>query len=427
MENSKVPDKILVIDDHEETIRVVKFILEQRGYDVASASSGVAGLSMAEVDTPDLILLDVMMPDINGVEVCRRLRANSDFNDVPIIMFTAKDQVDDKWAGFEAGADDYLTKPTDPEELDRRIQVLLRRAGQVEAPPEEDESLITIVGEGETAVPIKTAEARSDDSGDEPTLTPGSPLSQPNELETISNLIVVVGVRGGVGTTTVAINLAASLADNAGQTHLLDLDLVQGHVALYLQQKIGDASMNDLSRLTNNLELARSWQKYSVPEGIGLRLLLSRVNIVGEWPVPTSTQIEVLVDAIAPTTQFVVADVGRGFQPATLPTLRRAAHIIVCTKPERISLLAAKYFLKKLSTYKGLDAKVHVIMTTMGLDTSLPQPAVEEFIKHELMATIPISYKEMTDAANHNAPLVRLRPASKAAETFRKFVDQIAS
>jgi CheY-like chemotaxis protein len=425
MENSKVPDKILVIDDHEETIRVVKFILEQRGYEVASASSGVSGLSMAEVDKPDLILLDVMMPDINGVEVCRRLRANNEFDDVPIIMFTAKDQVDDKWAGFEAGADDYLTKPTDPEELDRRIQVLLRRAGQVEEPLEEDETLTTFIVDGDVLVLPEPVAAPTDDSAGEPALASVTPPPQLNELEVISNLIAVVGVRGGVGTTTIAINLAASLADNAGQTHLLDLDLVQGHVALYLQQKIMEISLNDLSRLTNNLELARSWQKYSVPEGIGLRLLLSRVNIVGEWPVLTSNQIEVLVDAIAPSTQFVVADIGRGFQSESLPVLRRAGHIIVCTKPERTSLLAAKYFVKKLNAYKGLGAKTHVLMTTMGLDSSLPQPAVEEFIKHELMATIPISYKEMTDAANHNAPLVRLRPASKAAEIFRKIVDQV--
>jgi pilus assembly protein CpaE len=267
--------------------------------------------------------------------------------------------------------------------------------------------------------------APTDDSAGEPALASVTPPPQLNELEVISNLIAVVGVRGGVGTTTIAINLAASLADNAGQTHLLDLDLVQGHVALYLQQKIMEISLNDLSRLTNNLELARSWQKYSVPEGIGLRLLLSRVNIVGEWPVLTSNQIEVLVDAIAPSTQFVVADIGRGFQSESLPVLRRAGHIIVCTKPERTSLLAAKYFVKKLNAYKGLGAKTHVLMTTMGLDSSLPQPAVEEFIKHELMATIPISYKEMTDAANHNAPLVRLRPASKAAEIFRKIVDQV--
>lgn len=416
-----MPDKILVIDDHEETRRVVKFILEQRGYDVLNAGSGATGLEMAVEEQPDIILLDVMMPGINGVEVCRRLRADSKFDDVPIIMFTAKDQVDDKWAGFEAGADDYLTKPTDPEELDRRIQVLLKRVSQGDSFVDTDELLRST--SVDSPQPDKTSVLQKTPV-DEKQLRRNPPPSQVEE-ETLDNLMVVLGVRGGVGTTTVAINLAASLADNAGQTHLVDLDLVQGHIALYLQQKIQHESLNDLSRLTNTLELARNWQKYTLPEGIGLNLLLSRPNVVGEWPVLTSNQIEVLIDSLADSTQFVVADIGRGFQLATIPILRRAGHIVVCVKPERVSLLAAKRLLKSLPAYMGKDAKVHVLMTTTGLESSLPQPAVEEFIQHELLATIPISYKEMAFAANHNAPLVRLRPASKAAEIFREIVDRM--
>ncbi|MFZ0547280.1 MAG: response regulator [Candidatus Promineifilaceae bacterium] len=417
-----MPDKILVIDDHEETIRVVKFILEQRGYEVISAGSGASGLSLAKSDKPNLILLDVMMPDIDGVDVCRQLRANSDFDTVPIIMFTARDQVDDKWAGFEAGADDYLTKPTDPEEMDRRIQVLLRRASKGEETFDASDTLImdrVRMEQAETAV-------SGQDEADGQALMPVQPPPQLDREEVSSNLIAVIGVRGGVGTTTVAINLAASMADNAGQTHLVDLDLTQGHVALYLQRKIQHESLNDLSRLTNVLELGRRWQKFSVPEGIGLQLLLSRPNVMGDWPVPTPNQIEVLVDALVQSSQYIVVDAGRGVLPTTLPVLRRAGHIIICTKPERVSLLAAKRLIKILPAYMGQGAQKHVLMTTMGLDNSLPQPAVEEFIHHELLATIPISYKEMAYAVNHNAPLVRLRPTSKAGEVFRKIALQVA-
>jgi pilus assembly protein CpaE len=414
-----VSDKILVIDDHEETLRVVKFILEQRGYEVVTATSGVAGLSTAEVDRPDLILLDVMMPGLNGVEVCRRLRADPNFDDVPIIMFTAKDQVDDKWAGFEAGADDYLAKPTDPEELDRRIQVLLRRVSQGEEQSEGLETLIT------SRNPLQKAGLTGSLPDQDQNLLSAAPPPHLDQEEVADNLIVVLGVRGGVGTTTVAINLAAALADNAGETYLIDLDLVQGHIAHYFQRKIQHESLNDLSRITNTLELARSWQKYSLAEGVGLHLLLSRPNVVGEWPVPAPNQIEVLVEAVAQSTQFVVADLGRAFQPDTLPILRRAGRVIVCTKPERVSLLAAKRLIKALPHYLGIGAKAHVLMTTNGLDPSLPQPAVEEFIQHELTATIPISYKEMAFATNHNAALVRLRPTSKTAEIFRHIVDQV--
>jgi pilus assembly protein CpaE len=339
-------------------------------------------------------------------------------------MFTAKDQVDDKWAGFEAGADDYLTKPTDPEELDRRIQVLLKRASQGEILFEEDEPLSTVV---EDSPDSQTDDSSKDEEkAIEQTPSPASPPPQQEEIEIISNLVAVVGVRGGVGTTTVAINLAASLADNAGKTQLIDLDMEQGHVALYLQQKIKDESLNDMSRHTNNLELARQWKNYSLPQGIGLDLLLSRANIVGEWPVLTGTQTEVLLGAVASKTEFVVVDIGRGLRPTNLPVIHRAGHIFVCIKPERLSLLAAKHFLDMLKAHTGNGAKVHVLMATIGQEISFPKAAVEEFIQHELMATIPISYKEMANAVNKNTPLVRMQPASNAAEIFRNIVDQIA-
>lgn len=412
-------DKILVIDDHEETIRVVKFILEQRGYEVVSAISGETGMSLAREDKPHLILLDVMMPGLNGVEVCRQLRSDPIFDDVPIVMFTAKDQVDDKWAGFEAGADDYLTKPTDPEELDRRIQVLIRRAGLTDDVVHELASMnIKESATGEIVAQLEEEEGAS-------ALLPLPPPSRLEEAEVASNLIAVVGVRGGVGTTTVAINLAASLADNAGQTCLVDLDLIQGHIALYLQQKIQHESLNDLSRLTNTLELARRWQKYTLSAGNGLELLLSRPNLIGQWPVPAVNQIEILTDALVQSAQYIVVDVGRGFLPSAMPILRRAKHVLVCTQPERVSLLAVKRFLKALPTYMGQEARQQVLMTTIGIDSSLPQPAVEDFIQHELLATIPISSKEMAYAVNHNGPFVRLRPASKAAEIFRDIVHRI--
>lgn len=416
-----MPGKILVIDDHEETIRVVKFILEQRGYTITSASSGSAGLSLAEMDKPDLILLDVMMPGMNGVEVCRRLRADTNFDDVPIIMFTAKDQVGDKWAGFEAGADDYLTKPTDPDELDRRIKVLLRRASHGEEPVEPVEPLpMTDMNLGDS----QTAAATPDETAEQ-LLLPADLPPPPEKQKAAPNLMAVVGVRGGVGTTTIAINLAASLADYAGQTYLVDLDLVQGHIALYLQRKIQHESLNDLSRIANPLELARRWQKFTLPEGPGLQLLLSRPNIVGDCPIPSPMQIEVLIETLVQTGHFIVVDIGRGFSPATLPVLHQAGHILVCTQAERVSLLAAKRLLKDLPAHIGQGARPHVLMTTMGLDSSLPQPAVEEFIQHELMATVPLSHKDMSYAANYNAPLVRLRTASKAAEVFRKIIEKV--
>ena len=101
-------EKILVVDDDIDTLRLVGLMLQRQGYQVVAASNGNQALIMAQSENPDLVLLDVMMPDMDGYEVARRLRANPSTNSTPIIMFTAKSQVDDKIMGFESGVDDYL-------------------------------------------------------------------------------------------------------------------------------------------------------------------------------------------------------------------------------------------------------------------------------------------------------------------------------
>ncbi len=122
-----MPEKILVVDDDIDTLRLVGLMLQRQGYQIAAANNGQQALAMAESEKPDLILLDLMMPDMDGYEVARRLRANPAISTIPIIMFTAKSQVDDKVSGFESGADDYLTKPTQPRELFAHIKAVLSR------------------------------------------------------------------------------------------------------------------------------------------------------------------------------------------------------------------------------------------------------------------------------------------------------------
>src|SRR5690349_3477131 len=107
-------EKILIVDDDLETLRLVGMMLEKQGYSILAASSGSEAINKAQSERPDIILLDVMMPDMDGYEVTRALRAGAKTADIPILMFTAKSQVDDKIAGYNAGVDDYLTKPVHP-------------------------------------------------------------------------------------------------------------------------------------------------------------------------------------------------------------------------------------------------------------------------------------------------------------------------
>lgn len=116
--------KVLVVDDDVRTVELVKLYLSREGYRVLTAYDGVEALRLAREGRPDLIVLDLMLPDIYGLEVCRVLRRESD---VPIIMLTARTTDQDKLTGLDAGADDYVTKPFSPGELAARVRAVLRR------------------------------------------------------------------------------------------------------------------------------------------------------------------------------------------------------------------------------------------------------------------------------------------------------------
>src|SRR5918998_1645993 len=117
--------RVLVVDDEAPITELLSTALRYMGYDVSTARTGAAALESASRTPPDLVVLDVMLPDIDGFEVCRRLRTDGDF--VPVIFLTARDAEDDRVTGFIRGGDDYVTKPFSLEELTLRIGALLRR------------------------------------------------------------------------------------------------------------------------------------------------------------------------------------------------------------------------------------------------------------------------------------------------------------
>ncbi|HEY7295086.1 MAG TPA: response regulator transcription factor [Dehalococcoidia bacterium] len=152
---------ILVIDDDAKIVSLLRRALSYEGYGVRTALTATAGLNSARDEPPDLVVLDLMLPDLDGYEVCRRLRAAGE---TPILMLTARDEIDDRVRGLDEGADDYLVKPFALQELLARVRVLLRRA-QANAEPRqykfEDLVLDTATREairGDRAIALSTKE-----------------------------------------------------------------------------------------------------------------------------------------------------------------------------------------------------------------------------------------------------------------------------
>ena len=127
--------KILVVDDEDLLVKGIRFNLQNEGYEVITGSNGLEAVMLTQSERPDLVVLDVMMPEMDGLTACSKIR---EFSNIPIILLTAKVQDMDKLMGFDHGADDYLTKPFNILELKARIRALLRRSKEVSAPAENN-------------------------------------------------------------------------------------------------------------------------------------------------------------------------------------------------------------------------------------------------------------------------------------------------
>lgn len=122
--------KILIIEDDEDIMELISFNLKKEGYSVVKAVTGEEGVKQAQSGSPDVVLLDIMLPEIDGLEVCRRLKADTKTKNIPIVMVTAKVEESDVVAGLELGAEDYVVKPFRPKELVARVRAVLRRKSQ---------------------------------------------------------------------------------------------------------------------------------------------------------------------------------------------------------------------------------------------------------------------------------------------------------
>ncbi len=136
-----MPGTIAIVEDEANIVELIKYNLDREGYRTISANNGRKGLELVKQELPDLVILDLMLPELDGLSVCKQLRSDSQTKSIPIIILTAKSEEADRVLGLEMGADDYVTKPFSPRELVARVRAVLRRSGSVdEEEPEVIES-----------------------------------------------------------------------------------------------------------------------------------------------------------------------------------------------------------------------------------------------------------------------------------------------
>ena len=376
-------DKILITDDDVDSLRLIGIMLQRQGYQVVVASTGNQALAKATSELPDLIILDIMMPDMNGYEVCRRLRANPVTKHIPIIMFTAKTMIDDKVAGFEAGADDYLTKPTHPAELASRVRAILTR-----------------------------------------TPTPqGTSAPAPNEPPA-GYSVGIIGTKGGLGVSTLALNLAAALRKMGETPFLADFCLGKSSLNLYMGAE--SSGMGIVASRSAAQISAALIEEHMVTSSSGVRALLASCK-------PQEALINVKPDvanAIAHTLRQlgrpVIYDLGAGYSSLIHNIHRDMERLIITVEPAGVSLKMARDLLKELAK-NGKHRIDIVVFTRTQIPLQLSWHDVEHELNHQVRAVISPAPELAFRAVEAGVPIVLHEPNAIVSSQIIKLAETIKS
>jgi len=372
-------EKILIIDDDVDTLKLVGLMLQKQGYQIIASANGEQGLTQAEAENPDLILLDVMMPEMDGYEVAKRLRANSLTANTPILMFTAKTQLDDKVTGFEAGADDYLTKPTHPTELIAHVKALLARSSK-----------------GKVSI---------------------SPLAEEKRSMTIG----VLAPRGGQGVTTVAVNLGDALRI-ATKSDVIVAELRPGMGTL--GPDMGETNPSVLTELlsANLSDMTRQKiQENLYTHKTGLRLLFGSVQAKDGLLMNAPVMMEALVNRMSYLTPYLVLDLGAGLTPLTQKLLPACNILLVLVEPVKNSVVHSRALITDLADLTGCKQNIHaIVVNRIRSDTQITMAQTEEILGLTPLLAITPAPELLYAAIRMKTTALAARPDSLTAQQFTK-------
>ena len=335
--------KILIVDDEPHALKVLGLTLHRAGYEVVGALNGPEALDKISQSKPDLVILDVMMPEMNGFEVCQRIRATPETRHLPVIMLTALAGVDDKLAGFNAGVDDYVAKPVSMKELLARVKALLARTSRVA-----------------------------------PTIPP------PSKARTLA----FIGVKGGVGTTTLAVNTAIAATQQGIATTLVDLHSQGGAVASQLGHHPRN-TLNTLLKLEPEAVEASLVQNCILSHRTGLQILPALLGPTEQAHELTEKHLNKILNYLANQADLLILDLEPVLNPLTQMLLRRANRMVLVAEPDSIALRMTRGWLGALDTLGIGGNLAGVVMIHHGkADTAYSKSELEEALGRELLALI---------------------------------------
>ncbi len=360
--------RVLLIDDEQFYFKLLGKALKEAEYELEYAKSGNEGLGKIPAFNPELLIIDLKLPEMDGFQILERLRRDPKYSHIPVIVITGEDELSEKLKAFDLGADDYLVKPFQPEELVARMGILARRGKAMQ-------------------------------------------LVQQMEKTNKSNstVISIHSLRGGVGCSSIVVNLGLAFHKLWGKpTLLVDGILTAGQVALMLDGKPGATWENLVGVDVENLDDAVAGEMMN-PHKSGIRYIASpRYPIAADTF--TSETLRVLVERIKSQNDFIIVDTAHDFSDMTIQILSMSSEIVLVMAPEMASLRTT---LSAIEIYDRLGIpldKVKLVLNNNSSSPAIKQAQLEKVLKRPIDFVLPFEAGEVNRALNFGQPFILTNP-----------------
>lgn len=361
--------RVLLIDDEQFYFKLIRKTLKEAEYELEYAKSGNEGLTKIPAFEPDMLIVDLKLPQMDGFQILERLRRDPKYSQIPVIVITAQDELSEKLRAFELGADDYLVKPFQPEELVARMGILARR--------------------GKAMQMVRQQMGATDKS--------------------TATVLTVHSLRGGVGCSSIVVNLGLAFHKLWGkQTLLIDGVLTAGQVSLMLDGKPGATWENLVGIDVENLDDAVVGELMSSHKS-GIRYIASPRYPIAADTFTTDT-LHLLMEKIKAQNEFVVVDTSHDFSDMTIQMLSMSSIILLVMAPEMASLRTA---ISALEIYDRLGIsldKVKIVLNNNSSSPAIKQAQLEKVLKHPIDFVLPYEAGEVNRALNFGQPFILTNP-----------------
>jgi pilus assembly protein CpaE len=370
--------RILFVDDEDQIRKLLSTWLTRHGYEVSVANDGWEALKSIRAKAPDLVITDVNMPNMNGLELTRRMRADHRTARIPVVMLSARKQADDVLTGYAEGADEYVPKPVEMAVLEAKIEVLIRR--------------------------FRT-------TGGEAVAKRGG------------NVILFVHGKGGVGCTTLAVNASVALAATTiYRVTLLDLNLEFGNAPMLMNLTSG-RTLADLAESAHEQLDEATFGTYLEQDRSGVRVLAG-CDIPERAELVTVPAVQQAIDHLQKQADYVVIDAPASFSQQVLAALDVADAAVIVTAAHLPSLKATKQALEVLEKLSYPQERT-VLVVNRTSASGVEMDHVARFFNRKPDIIVPYT-EACDDAADRGRPLAVLHPDSAAAKVIRDLAARIA-